>query len=89
MASWTSSRVLTRAELSRSRHRQKPLFFQMKPLFDWLSVDADRNMKMISEHEAEVVIHAKEQIILNSGIYKGSAEHKYSYSDHRAGRQGY
>jgi rhamnogalacturonan endolyase len=54
--------------------------FQMRPLFDWLSVDADRNMKMISDHETGVVIHAKEQSILNSGIYKGSVEHKYSYS---------
>jgi rhamnogalacturonan endolyase len=53
--------------------------FQMKPLFDWLSVDADRNMLMHG-NDTGVVIHAKEQTILNSGIYKGSVEHKYSYS---------
>lgn len=53
--------------------------FQMKPLFDWLSVDADRNMKM-TEDSSGVVIHAKEQTIMNAGIYKGSVEHKYSYA---------
>lgn len=53
---------------------------QMKPLFDWLSVDADRNMKMIDWQDTGPVIHAKEQTILDSGIYKGSVEHKYSYS---------
>ena len=52
---------------------------QMKPLFDWLSVDADRNMKM-TEDSSGVVIHAKEQSIMNTGIYRGSVEHKYSYS---------
>ena len=54
---------------------------ECKPLFDWLSVDADRNMLMCSDADvnAGVVIHAKEQRILSTGIYKNSVEHKYSY----------
>lgn len=54
---------------------------EMNPTFDWLSVDADRNMPMCSNHDEEVgvVIHAKEQRILSTGIYKNSVEHKYSY----------
>ncbi|MEA3188737.1 MAG: rhamnogalacturonan endolyase, partial [Chthoniobacter sp.] len=55
---------------------------QMKPTFDWLSVDADRNMPMCSNDDLSkgVVVHAKEQRILSTGIYKNSVEHKYSYS---------
>ena len=54
---------------------------QMSPMMDWLSVDADRNMLMCSGQDlrAGVVIHAKEQRILSTGIYKNSVEHKYSY----------
>jgi rhamnogalacturonan endolyase len=54
---------------------------QMNPTFDWLSVDADRNMPMCSGEDTRqaVVIHAKEQSILSTGIYKNSVEHKYSY----------
>jgi rhamnogalacturonan endolyase len=54
---------------------------QLNSTFDWLSVDQDRNMKMISgpDQRSEVVIHAKEQGILGVGIYKNSVEHKYSY----------
>jgi rhamnogalacturonan endolyase len=54
---------------------------QMNPMMDWLSVDADRNMLMCSGQDirAGVVIHAKEQRILSTGIYKNSVEHKYSY----------
>ena len=54
---------------------------QMIPDFDWLSVDADRNMPMCSNADlrAGVVIHAKEQRILSTGLYKNSVEHKYSY----------
>ena len=54
---------------------------QMNPTFDWLSVDADRNMLMCNNQDlrAGVVIHAKEQRILSTGIYKNSVEHKYSY----------
>jgi rhamnogalacturonan endolyase len=54
---------------------------QMNPTFDWLSVDADRNMLMCSnaDERTGVVVHAKEQRILSAGIYKNSVEHKYSY----------
>jgi rhamnogalacturonan endolyase len=54
---------------------------QMVPDFDWLSVDADRNMPMCSNEDlrAGVVVHAKEQRILSTGIYRNSVEHKYSY----------
>jgi rhamnogalacturonan endolyase len=50
--------------------------------FDWLSVDKDRNMLMTSDDDLRkgVVIHAKEQRILNSGVYANSVEHKYSYN---------
>jgi len=54
---------------------------QLTPDFDWLSVDADRNMPMCSGEDLRngVVVHAKEQRILSTGIYKNSVEHKYSY----------
>ena len=54
---------------------------QLTPNFDWLSVDADRNMPMCSNDDLRsgVVVHAKEQRILSTGIYKNSVEHKYSY----------
>jgi rhamnogalacturonan endolyase len=54
---------------------------QLTTNFDWLSVDADRNMPMCSNEDTRsgVVIHAKEQRILSAGIYKNSVEHKYSY----------
>jgi rhamnogalacturonan endolyase len=54
---------------------------QLTPNYDWLSVDQDRNMPMCSNQDidAGVVIHAKEQHILSTGIYKNSVEHKYSY----------
>lgn len=49
--------------------------------FDWLSVDADRNMPMCGTEDLArgIEIHAKEQHILSSGLYKNSVEHKYSY----------
>jgi rhamnogalacturonan endolyase len=51
------------------------------PVMNWLSVDADRNMLMCTDEDeaAGVVIHAKEQRILSTGIYKNSVEHKYNY----------
>ena len=51
----------------------------MNPTFDWLSVDKDRNMLM-SQAPENHTIHAKEQSIYTSGIYKNSVEHKYSYN---------
>ncbi len=54
----------------------------MNPTFDWLSVDQDRNQLMTSDADLRkgVVIHAKEQRILTSGVYANSVEHKYSYN---------
>jgi rhamnogalacturonan endolyase len=54
----------------------------MNRTFDWLSVDDDRNMLMTSDADLRngIVIHAKEQRILTSGLYKNSVEHKYSYN---------
>ncbi len=50
--------------------------------FDWISVDADRNMLQCAPRDwgTGVVVHAKEQRILTKGIYKNSVEHKYSYN---------
>ncbi len=50
--------------------------------FDWLSVDADRNL--LACHPLDwgtgVVVHAKEQRIMSRGVYQNSVEHKYSYT---------
>ncbi len=50
--------------------------------FDWISVDADRNMLECTPADwgGGVVIHAKEQRVLRTGYYKNSVEHKYSYA---------
>jgi rhamnogalacturonan endolyase len=50
--------------------------------FDWISVDADRNMLECAPTDwgTGVVVHAKEQRIMSKGIYKNSVEHKYSYN---------
>ncbi len=50
--------------------------------FDWISVDADRNMLQCSPRDwgTGVVVHAKEQRIMSTGPYKNSVEHKYNYS---------
>jgi rhamnogalacturonan endolyase len=50
--------------------------------FDWISVDADRNMLECTPHDwgAGVVVHAKEQRILSTGYYKNTVEHKYGYT---------
>ncbi len=54
----------------------------MNRTMDWLSVDEDRNQLMTSDDDLRkgVVIHAKEQRILSSGVYANSVEHKYSYN---------
>jgi rhamnogalacturonan endolyase len=46
--------------------------------FDWISVDADRNMLQCAPRDwgTGVVVHAKEQRILTQGVYKNSVEHK-------------
>jgi len=50
--------------------------------FNWISVDEDRNLLECTPQDwgAGVVIHAKEQRILNTGFYQNSVEHKYSYN---------
>jgi rhamnogalacturonan endolyase len=55
---------------------------QLDPSFNWFSVDADRNTLVPSTEDlrAGVVIHAKEQKILDTGIHRNSVEHKYSYA---------
>jgi rhamnogalacturonan endolyase len=51
----------------------------LNPTFDWRSVDKDRNQ--LESHAPENhEVHAKEQSIYDSGIYKNSVEHKYSYN---------
>ncbi len=64
-----------------AREGESRFINQLTPDFDWLSVDSDRNMPMctVEDTRAGVVIHAKEQRILSTGIYKNSVEHKYSY----------
>jgi rhamnogalacturonan endolyase len=47
--------------------------------FDWRSVDKDRN-ELESNAPENHEVHAKEQSIYDSGIYKNSVEHKYSYN---------
>jgi rhamnogalacturonan endolyase len=50
--------------------------------FDWISVDADRNLLHCSPTDwgTGVVVHAKEQRIMSVGYFKNSVEHKYNYS---------
>jgi rhamnogalacturonan endolyase len=51
----------------------------MNSTFDWRSVDKDRN-ELESNAPENHEVHAKEQSIYDSGIYKNSVEHKYSYN---------
>jgi len=55
---------------------------EMTRNFDWISVDKDRNMLECAPTDwgTGVVVHAKEQRIMDVGVYKNSVEHKYSYS---------
>lgn len=51
-------------------------------IFDWMTVDSNRNMKMISTYDWNhaTQMNMKEVRRMNSGIYKGTVEHKYDYS---------
>lgn len=51
-------------------------------IFDWMTVDANRNMKMISAYDWNhgTPMNGKEMRLMNSGILKGQVEHKYDYS---------
>ncbi|HVS70240.1 MAG TPA: polysaccharide lyase family protein [Phycisphaerae bacterium] len=50
--------------------------------FNWISVDKDRNLLECAPKDwgTGVVVHAKEQRIMDQGNYKNSVEHKYSYT---------
>ncbi len=51
-------------------------------IFDWMTVDSNRNMKMISTYDWNhgTQMNMKETRLMNSGIYKGMVEHKYDYA---------
>jgi len=51
-------------------------------LFDWMTVDARRNMKMITADDWNhgTVMNMKEARRMNTGLYQGQVEHKYDYS---------
>lgn len=51
-------------------------------IFDWMTVDANRNMKMISTYDWNhaTQMNMKETRLMNSGIDKGTVEHKYDYA---------
>jgi rhamnogalacturonan endolyase len=55
---------------------------QLNPNFNWFTVDSDRMMFTPSSEDVHsgVVIHAKEQTVQETGFYKNSVEHKYTYS---------
>jgi len=51
-------------------------------IFDWMTVDANRNMKMITTYDWNhaTQMNMKEARRMNSGLYQGQVEHKYDYS---------
>lgn len=51
-------------------------------VFDWMTVDAARNMKMITAYDWDrgTRLNMKEARRMNTGILKGQVEHKYDYS---------
>ena len=51
-------------------------------VFDWLSIDAQRNKRMASGYDWDhgTPLNMKEARRLTTGIYAGEAEHKYDYS---------
>jgi rhamnogalacturonan endolyase len=51
-------------------------------VFDWLSIDAQRNQRMATgaDWDHGSPLNMKEARRLTTGIYKGQAEHKYDYS---------
>jgi rhamnogalacturonan endolyase len=55
---------------------------KLNKTFNWISVDSDRNLLECTPQDwgAGVVIHAKEQRLLSTGVYQNSVEHKYSYN---------
>lgn len=51
-------------------------------IFDWMSVDKNRNMKMISTYDWNhgTQMNGKEMRRMNTGVMKGQVEHKYDYT---------
>lgn len=51
-------------------------------VFDWMTIDLDRNMKMITAYDWDhgTVMNMKEARRMNTGLYTGQVEHKYDYS---------
>jgi rhamnogalacturonan endolyase len=51
-------------------------------IFDWLTVDSNRNLKMISAYDWDhgTQLNLKEARRMNTGIYAGQVEHKYDYA---------
>lgn len=51
-------------------------------VFDWMTVDADRNMEMITAYDWDhgLKMNMKEARRMTTGLYKGQVEHKYDYS---------
>jgi len=51
-------------------------------VFDWMTVDASRNLKMITAYDWNhgTPMNMKEARRMNSGQYQGQVEHKYDYS---------
>ncbi|HEV2692939.1 MAG TPA: polysaccharide lyase family protein [Verrucomicrobiae bacterium] len=51
-------------------------------IFDWMTVDANRNLKMITTYDWNhaTQMNMKEARRMNTGLYKGEVEHKYDYS---------
>ena len=51
-------------------------------IFDWMTVDARRNMKMLSTHDWNygTPLNMSEVLMINTGPWKGRVEHKYDYS---------
>lgn len=51
-------------------------------VFDWMTVDANRNMKLLSAHDWNygTPLNMKEVRRINTGELKGQVEHKYDYS---------
>ncbi len=51
-------------------------------VFDWMTVDTNRNIKIISTYDWNhgTQMNGKEMRLMNSGKYQGEVEHKYDYS---------
>ena len=51
-------------------------------IFDWMTVDSNRNMEAITAYDWDhgTVLNFDEARRMNSGLYKGSVEHKYDYT---------